>query len=122
MHRQRHRDRHHDLVHHLDDHPLQVHRHQLFYMDLNYSHHLHRKMVRQYEVGHFLLMVDVVKMDAQQNRDALNLVVDLTCPHAQIQVVVNLVHHQLDVVVDAELRHQLRKDYFLDVVDVELRY
>jgi hypothetical protein len=122
MHRQRHRDRHHDLVHHLDDHPLQVHRHQLFYMDLNYLHHLHRKMVRQYEVGNFLLMVDVVKMDAQQNRDALNLVVDLTFPHAQIQVVVNLVHHQLDVVVDAELRHQLRKDYFLDVVDVELRY
>jgi hypothetical protein len=106
MHRQRHRDRHHDLVHHLDDHPLQVHRHQLFYMDLNYLHHLHQKLVRQYEVENFLLMVDVVKMDAQQNLDALNLVVDLTYPHVQIQVVVIRVHHRLDVAVDAELRHQ----------------
>jgi hypothetical protein len=38
MHHLRHRDRRHDLVHHLDDHLLQVHRHQLFYMDLNYLH------------------------------------------------------------------------------------
>jgi hypothetical protein len=38
MHRPRHRDRHLDLVHHLDDHLLQVHRLQLFYMDLNYLH------------------------------------------------------------------------------------
>jgi hypothetical protein len=106
MHRQHHRDRHHDLVHHLDDHPLQVHRHQLFCMDLNYLHHLHQKLVRQYEVENFLLMVDVVKMDAQQNLDALNLDEDLTYPHVQIQVVVIRVHHRLDVAVDAELRHQ----------------
>jgi hypothetical protein len=38
MHRLHHRDRRHDLVHHLDDHLLQVHRHQLFCMDLNYLH------------------------------------------------------------------------------------
>jgi hypothetical protein len=75
-------------------------------MDLNYLHHLHQKLVRQYEVENFLLMMDVVKMDAQQNLDALNLDGDLTYPHVQIQVVVNLVHHRLDVAVDAELRHQ----------------
>jgi hypothetical protein len=74
-------------------------------------------MVRQYEVGNFLLKVDVVKMGAQQNQDALNLVAVLTYRDA-----VHLVHHQLDVVVDAELRHQLRMDYFLDVVDAELRF
>jgi hypothetical protein len=73
-------------------------------------------MVRQYEVGNFQLKVDVVKMDAQQILDALNLDVVLTYPD-----VVNLVRHLLDVVVDAELRRQLRMDYFLDVVDAELR-
>jgi hypothetical protein len=74
-------------------------------------------MVRQYEVGNFLLKVDVVKMGAQQNQDALNLVAVLTYRDA-----VHLVHHQLDVVVDAEQRYQLRMDYFLDVVDAEQRY
>jgi hypothetical protein len=38
MHHLRHRDRRHDLVHHPGDHLLQVHRHQLFCMDLNYLH------------------------------------------------------------------------------------
>jgi hypothetical protein len=94
----RHRDRRRDLVHHRDDHLLQVHRHQLFCMDLNY---LHQQMVRQYEVGNFLLMVDVVKMDAQQNLDALNLDAVLTFPDVE-----HLVHHQLDVVVDAEPLHR----------------
>ena len=69
--------------------------------------------MRQYEVGNFLLKVDVVKMGAQQNQDALNLVAVLTYRDA-----VHLVHHQLDVVVDAELRHLLRMDYFQDAVDV----
>jgi hypothetical protein len=74
-------------------------------------------MARQYAVGNFQLKVDVVKMDAQQILDALNLDVVLTYPD-----VVNLVHYLLDVVVDAELRRQLRMDYFLDVVDAELRH
>ena len=98
MHHLHHHDRRHDLVHRLDDHLLQVHRHQLFCMDLNY---LHQLMVHQYEVGNFLLMVDVVKMDAQQNLDVPNLDAVLTFPDA-----VNLVRHLLDAVVDVELRHQ----------------
>jgi hypothetical protein len=56
-------------------------------------------------------------MDAQQNLDVLNLDAVLTYPD-----VVNLVHHRLDVVVDVELRYQLKMDYCQDVVDVELRF
>jgi hypothetical protein len=74
-------------------------------------------MARLYVVGNFLLKVDAVMMDAQQNLDVLNLDAVLTYPD-----VVNLVHHRLDVVVDVELRHQLKMDYCQDVVDVELRY
>jgi hypothetical protein len=74
-------------------------------------------MVHLYVVGNFLLKVDAVMMDAQQNLDVLNLDAVLTYPD-----VVNLVHHRLDVVVDVELRHQLKMDYCQDVVDVELRY
>jgi hypothetical protein len=74
-------------------------------------------MVRQYVVGNFLLKVDVVMMGAQQILDALNLDVVLTFPD-----VVNLVHHRQDVVVDVELRHQLKMDYYQDVVDVVLRF
>jgi hypothetical protein len=58
-------------------------------------------MAHQYEVENFLLMVDEVKMDVQQNLDVLNLDAVLTFPDE-----VNLVHHLLDVVVDEELRHQ----------------
>ena len=61
--------------------------------------------------------LDVVKMDVQQNQDALNLDVVLT-----FLDVVNLAHYLQVFVVDVELRHQLKMDYFLDVVDVELRY
>jgi hypothetical protein len=74
-------------------------------------------MARLYVVGNFLLKVDAVMMDAQQNLDVLNLVAVLTYPD-----VVNLVHHRLDVVVDVELRYQLKMDYCQDVVDVELRF
>jgi hypothetical protein len=74
-------------------------------------------MARLYVVGNFLLKVDAVMMDAQQNLDVLNLDAVLTYPD-----VVNLVHHRLDVVVDVELRHQLKMDYCQDVVDVELRF
>jgi hypothetical protein len=74
-------------------------------------------MVHLYVVGNFLLKVDAVMMDAQQNLDALNLDVVLTYLD-----VVNLVHHRLGVVVDVELHHQLKMDYCQDVVDVELRF
>jgi hypothetical protein len=74
-------------------------------------------MARLYVVGNFQLKVDAVMMDAQQNLDVLNLDAVLTYPD-----VVNLVHHRLDVVVDVELRHQLKMDYCQDVVDVELRF
>jgi hypothetical protein len=58
-------------------------------------------MAHLYVVGNFLLKVDAVMMDAQQNLDVLNLDAVLT-----YQDVVNLVHHRLDVVVDVELRYQ----------------
>ena len=48
-------------------------------------------------------------MDAQQNLDVVHLVV----VHLDVM-------HLLGVVVDAELRHQLKMDYCLDVVDVEV--
>jgi hypothetical protein len=73
-------------------------------------------MVHQYVVGNYLLKVDVVKMVALQNLDVQNQDVVLTFLNA-----VHLVH-QLDVVVDAELRHQLKMDCYQDVVDVELRH
>ena len=57
---------------------------------------------------------DVVYLDARQNQDEQNQDVDLT--YQDVRQV-----HWRDVVVDVELRHQLRKDYFPDVVDVELR-
>jgi hypothetical protein len=74
-------------------------------------------LCHQYVVENFLTQVDVVKMDVQQNQDALNLDVVLT-----FLDVVNLAHCLQVFVVDVELRHQLKMDYFLDVVDVELRY
>jgi hypothetical protein len=68
-----------------------------------------------YEVGNFqfrrlLVVVNLVEL---QNLVGLNLGVDLTC-----QVVVHLVLVEL---VDVELRHQLRMDYFRDAVVAELR-
>jgi hypothetical protein len=50
-------------------------------------------------------------LDAQQNLDVVHLdVVHLDAMHL------------LGVVVDAELRHQLKMDYCLDAVDVEVRH
>jgi hypothetical protein len=73
-------------------------------------------MVHQYVVENFLLKVDAVKMVALRNLDVQNQDVVLTFLNA-----VHLVH-QLDVVVDVELRHQLKMDCYRDVVDVELRF
>jgi hypothetical protein len=73
---------------------------------------------QQYVVGSFQYqhLLDVVNLVGLQTLDELNLDEDLTC-----QVVVYL-SHQLVVQADADLRHQLRMDYFLGAVDVELRY
>jgi hypothetical protein len=67
------------------------------------------------------LLVDEPLVDVQQILDELNLDVVQT-----FQVVV--VHHldvavlRLVVVVDVVLCHQLKMDYYLDVVGVELRH
>ena len=76
---------------------------------LNRQLHLHA--VGSFQYQHLL---DVVNLVGLQNLDELNQDEDLTC-----QVVVHLLHQQV-VPVDVE-RHQLRMDYFLGAVDVELR-
>ena len=73
---------------------------------------------QQYVVGNFQCqhLLDVVNLVGLRNLGELNLDEDLTC-----QVVVHQLH-QLVGQVDAELRHQLRMDYFQGAVDVELRH
>ena len=56
--------------------------------------------------------------DVQQNLDEQNL--DVNRPF--LVAVRHFLVHQQDVVVDAVLRHQLKMDYYLDVVGVELRH
>jgi hypothetical protein len=103
------------LALHLDDLDRQdVALHQL--MDLNCDmdlmhlvHLLHLDVVQNLDALVRLHLQDVVLLDAQQNldevrRDAVRLDV----------------RRLMDAVVDAELRHLLRMDYFLDEEDVEL--
>jgi hypothetical protein len=71
-------------------------------------------MVRQCVVQIRHLLVDVILVVVQQILDELNLDAVLTFPDVAV--------HQLDVAVDVELRHQLKMDYYLDVVGAELRY
>jgi hypothetical protein len=78
---------------------------------LNHPRHLHA--VGSFRYQHLL---DAVNLDVLQNLGELNLDADLT-----YQVVAHL-SHQLVVQVDAELRHQLRMDYFPGAVGVELRH
>jgi hypothetical protein len=61
----------------------------------------------------FLRLQDVVHLDVLQNLDEQNL--DAHLPYLDVV-------HLRDVVVDVERHHQLRMDYFLDVVGVELRH
>jgi hypothetical protein len=61
----------------------------------------------------FLHLLDVVHLVALQNLDEQNL--DAHLPYLDVV-------HLRDVVVDVERHHQLRMDYFLDVVGVELRH
>jgi hypothetical protein len=64
------------------------------------------------------LMQDVVRRGVQQNLGEQNLVV---IPPFLDAVHLFLVNQQV-VVVDVELRHQLKMDCYLDVVGVELRH
>ena len=107
------RDQDHDLVHRRQD----VVDHQLLVRQL--MDHLNDKdlqLVRhQYAVGNYLdrlYLQDVVYLVAPQNQDAQN----------QDAVLTFLGAHQLnrrDVVVDVELRSQLKMGYCPDVVDAE---
>ena len=79
------------------------------------------KLKHPSEVGsfRFLHLLDVVNLDVLQKLDELNLDVGPTFldeAHQLDQL------DQSDVVVDAELRHRLRMDYFLGEVGVELRH
>ena len=76
------------------------------------------ELPHQFLVGNFRYqyLLDVVNLVELQNLDELNLDADLTCQFAAHQL------HQLVVQVAADLRHQLRMDYFQGAVDVELRH
>ena len=78
-------------------------------MDLMLVHLLHLDVVQNLDVLDRRHLPDVVHLDVQQNLDVVRPVVE----HLDAL-------HPLVAVVDAELRHQLRMDYFLDEVDVEL--
>jgi hypothetical protein len=79
-------------------------------MDLMLVHLLHLDEVRIHlDALVHLHPQDVVHLVVLQNLDVVRLVVE----HLDAL-------HPLDAVVDVELHHQLRMDYFLDVEDVEL--
>jgi hypothetical protein len=78
-------------------------------MDLMLVRLLHLDVVQNLDVLDRRHLPDVVHLDVQQNLDEVRRDV----VHLDVQ-------HPLVAVVDAELRHQLRTDYFLDEVDVEL--
>jgi hypothetical protein len=99
------------LLQHLDrlndmDHLMMVHlfRCVVEIVNLDRMHRRHRQ--------------DVVKMDALQIQDELNLDEVLTFLDAVRHFLVNLA----DVQVDAEPHHLLKMDCYQDVEDVELRH
>jgi len=97
------------------DHQL-LHLHQLHLVN---GTDLKMLELHLYVVGNFQFqfqhLLDAVHLDVLQNLDEQNLV-------ALLPFLDEVLQFPADVVVDAELRHQLRKDYFLDVVGVELRH
>jgi hypothetical protein len=100
-----------DLVH------LDVGLHQL--MDLNCDmdlvlllmHQLHLDVVQNLDALDRLHLQDVEHLDVQQNLDVERLDVE------RLDAL-----HPLVAVVDEELRHLLRMDYYQDAADVELRH
>ena len=78
-------------------------------MDLMLVHLLLLDVVQNLDDLDRLLLLDVVHLDVQQNLDEVRRDV----VHLDVQ-------HPLVAAVDAELRHLLRMDYYLDEEDVEL--
>jgi hypothetical protein len=78
-------------------------------MDLMLVHLLHLDVVQNLDALDRRHRQDVAHLDVLQNLDEVLLVV------VHLDALRPLVAE-----VDAELRHRLRMDYFLDVVDVEL--
>jgi hypothetical protein len=93
------------------DRPL-LHLHQVHLVN---GMDLMKLVLHLYVVGNFLFqhLLVVVHQDVLQNLDAQNL--------DELPPFLDEVHLGV-VLVDAELRHLLRMDYFLDEVGVELHY
>jgi hypothetical protein len=105
----------------VDDRHLDVVDHQLVHLHLVYLIYMEKTMVRHQCVVEILnllmghLMQDAVRLVVQQILDEQNL--DVIRPFLVV------VHQFLQVAVeDAEPHPQLKMDYFLDEVDVELRH
>jgi hypothetical protein len=100
--------RHHVVVddHHLDvvDHQLVLHLLELIYME----NLVHQLMIHRYVEENLHQLVDAILLDVQQNLVEQNL--DVNPPYLDVAV------HRQVVVVDVEARHQLKMDYYLDVV------
>jgi hypothetical protein len=98
-------------VRHLDvvDHLLVLHLHLICKEML-----VHQLMALQCVEENLHLLVDEILVDAQQILDEPNLDVVLTFQDVAV--------HRPDVVVDVVLCHQLKMDYYLDVVGEELRH
>jgi hypothetical protein len=106
----------------VDDLHLDAVVHQLMvHLFLEYLFYMENYLVHQLcEVqNHFLHQVlqCAVCQDELQNLDVLNL-----DENRSFQNEVVLLENLVVFVVDAELRHQLKMDCYLDVVDAELRY
>jgi hypothetical protein len=99
------------LVHQLKDRQMKDRQN-----DMDQKMHLHPLDVIDNFQDHQFLQ-DVVYLDALQNLGEQNPDAVLTFRDVHLE---NLVHLP-DVAVDAEPHHQLRMDYFQDVVDVELQ-
>ena len=101
--------------HRLDElvHPLMEHLMESYFYRESLVHHLVLHLVHQlYGQENLHPLLDVNLVDVQQNLDALNL--DGHRPFLDVV-------HRLDVVVDEVQLRQLKMDYCLDAVDVELR-
>jgi hypothetical protein len=105
-------DRHLDAV----DHLLVLHLH-LIYMEML----VHQLMALQCVEENQHLLVDEILVDVQQILDELNLDVVQTFQVVAVHLL-GVAVHLLGVAVDVESCHQLKMDYFLDVVGAELHH
>ena len=97
------------MVHQLKDRQMKDHRNDMD-QKMNLVHLHLQDVTDNFQDRRYLLVVEY--LDALQNQDEQNQDVVLTFRD------VHLVHLQV-VVVDVEPHHQLRMDYFRDVVGVE---